>query len=500
MKRLLVALLLFGWPLASPSDPCRGADNDRAARIDRALEAVWKAKGVRPAEQAGDAEFFRRVSLDLTGRIPAAADVRAFLADTRPNKRRLWVEKLLAGPGYVRHTTNVWRDELLPPSNEAGVPAWTAELEAWLRGRVRANVPYHRMARELLTTSLTFDPTTPNGRPDRPGEASPLPFYRANALEPGNMATAVSRTFLGVQLDCARCHNHPFAPWTQRQFAEFAAFFAGARPTRLQAGRVVAATEDISRRTFALPGRKEVAARFLDGSAPRWTERTNPRAALADWITSPNNPYFARHAVNRLWARLFGAELAGEDSPFAALLDELAREFAAEGYDLKQLTRTLVATRAYQLTSSGNAPAELFARMRVRGLSAEQMYDSLARAAGFGPADHADLRADFQARFRQVGERPAERRPSVLQVLTLMNGALVERAVSPERGRTLAAVLEAPWLDTPGRIEALCLATVSRPPTAAERTRLAFKDGDSRKHLADVFWSLLNSSEFLFNH
>jgi Protein of unknown function (DUF1549)/Protein of unknown function (DUF1553) len=500
----LLALAPSTWA-ADGDDPAKGAA--LTARIDRALEGVWKAKDARPAEAAGDAEFFRRVHLDLAGCIPAAADVRSFLADARPDKRRRCVDDLLAGPGYVRHQTNLWRDQLLPPANGPQVPAWRTELEAWLRQQFRDDVTPDRLARALLTAPLTFDPTTPNGRPDRPGEPSPLPFYRANELKPESLAAAVSRTFLGVQLDCAQCHDHPFGPWKRRQFAEFAAFFAAAKPTRLQAGRVAAAVEDVERRSFALPGAEPVSARFLDGASPRWVEGSNPRAVLADWMTAADNPYFARHAVNRLWAQLFGAELAGSaDDPFADLLAELAREFAADGYDLKRLTRAVLASRAYQLGSAGDAPAALFARMRVRGLSADQMHDSLARAAGFRDGEHAALRADFLARFQQAGERAADRQPSVLQVLTLMNGPLVDEAVNPERGRTLAAVAEAPWLDTAGRVEALFLASLSRPPTRAERDRYAgFLDkagteADRRRRLGDVFWALLNSSEFILNH
>jgi hypothetical protein len=174
------------------------------ARIDRALEAVWNAEGNRTAEPADDAEFFRRVSLDLTGCIPAAADVRSFLADRRPDKRRRWIDELLAGPGYVRHMTNVWRDQLLPPVNGSQVQAWRTELEAWLRQQLRDDVPADQLARALLTTPLTFSPAAPDGHPDRPGEPSPLPFYRANDLDPQNLAAAVARTFLGIQLDCAR--------------------------------------------------------------------------------------------------------------------------------------------------------------------------------------------------------------------------------------------------------------------------------------------------------
>lgn len=511
VSKRLTPLFLLGCLLDCSSHPARGADDKvRAltARIDRALESQWKAQGVVPVGTAADAEFFRRISLDLGGCVPSAADVRAFLADHSPDKRERWVDRLLDGPRYVRHQTHLWRDLLLPPANGPQVSRWRVELEDWLRERIRKDVRYDRMVRELLTSPLAGQTT---GTADVPGAPTALSFYRTADYKPETLGANTARVFLGISLECAQCHNHPFAPLTKRDFAGFAAFFAGIQPTRLQAGRVVAVAEDLSRRSFALSGGEAVPARFLDGTDPRWAEEASGRSVLADWVTSPANPYFARHAVDRIWEQLFGAPLAADEaSPFKGLRDDLARVFVEEGYDTKQIVRALVASRAYQLTSASSGAessqqARLFGRMRVRGLSADQLFDSIVRVGRLPESAETALRTEFLDRFNQPGEKAADRQTSILQTLTLMNGPLLATATHHERGRLLAAVIAAPWLDAGGQVDALYLETLSRSPTAAERARFAqhvknAAASDRDQALADVLWALLNSSEFLFNH
>jgi hypothetical protein len=253
---------------------------------------------------------------------------------------------------------------------------------------------------------------------------------------------------------------------------------------------------------------------------------------LAEWVTSSNNPYFARAAVNRLWAYFFGTglvdpvdDMVGRDvkSSHPDLLDELARAFADGGYDLKYLMRAITNSRAYQLTSSGKPTAgeaaQLFARMPVRGLTGEQLYDSIAQATGYHeeapwlppeavPADQRSPRIDFMRRFADSGGKAAEPHTTILQALAVMNGTLARQATDPERGETLAAVADAPFLDTRRRLEVLYLATLSRRPRAHEEARLCrFIDGRGapgtagyRRALGDVLWALLNSAEFMLNH
>src|SRR5262249_5067697 len=297
---------------------------------------------------------------------------------------------------------------------------------------------------------------------------------------------------------------------------------------------------DPTKREIAIPNTTRIAkAKFLDGKEPEWAEGANTRRILAEWITKPDNPYFARAAVNRMWSYFFGAglidpvdEIAGGDHPATCpeLLNDLAKAFVESKFDLKFLVRAITGSRAYQLTSRGNAgnqeDVKLFARMAVRGLTAEQLFDSVAKATGYRDATPAgypgvaikgpggDPREEFLARFAAAGGKPTENQTSILQALTLMNSKLVADATSLERSETLAAVVDAPFLDTGGKIEVLYFATFARRPSEAEsarvtkfifeRTHTAKDDGERQKRqseaLADVFWALLNSGEFVLNH
>jgi hypothetical protein len=245
---------------------------------------------------------------------------------------------------------------------------------------------------------------------------------------------------------------------------------------------------------------------------------------LADWITDPRNPYFARAAVNRVWARFFGVGLVepvddmGDENPSAhpELHDRLARAFREHGYDLKYLIRAITASRPYGLTSavgrSEPAPAHLFASMPLRSLSPDQLFDSLAQATGFRDgapginAGDGGARGRFLELFANRDERPTEGQTSILQALNLMNGSLIASATSPATGDTLAAIAEAPFLDTAGRVESLYLAALTRRPRPDEAAAMAgyvgrAKTDDERSQaLGDVFWALLNSPEFRFNH
>jgi hypothetical protein len=270
------------------------------------------------------------------------------------------------------------------------------------------------------------------------------------------------------------------------------------------------------RREVTIPGTSQVVqAAFLDARKPQWSRRTTGRELLAEWVTAPDNPYFARAAVNRVWARFFGTgivdpvdDLRADNPPsHPELLDLLADRFRSHGYDMKFLIRAITATRAYGLTSavgrSEPAPASLFAAMPVRTLSPGQLYEAIAQATGFGAGSGRD---PFIELFTNRDERPTAAETTILQALALMNGALISRATSVEDSETLAAVVDAPFLDTPGRIEALFLAALTRRPRPDELARLVpyvergGPAGDPSQALADVFWALLNSPEFRFNH
>lgn len=531
-------LLLLGGVFLAGGTLAAAPDKDAialAAAIDRQVSAGWDANQIQPAPPASDAEFVRRVYLDLAGRIPAVAEVRAFLDDKRPDKRQRLIEQLLEGPRYVTHFTNVWRALLLPETGNNLQASFLAPgFESWLRAKLQQNTPYDAMVRELLTVSMQGRGRNPFGQPtDAP---SPIAFYLAKEVKPENLAAAASRLFLGVKIECAQCHNHPFAEWKRDQFWSFAAFFAGL--SRQGNGDFVVAGREmmVDRRELTIPGTERVVqAAFLDGTAPKWKYNTSARATLADWMTAKDNPYFARAAVNRLWGYFFGTgiidpvdEMVGGEhaASHPELLDELARQFAAHDFDLKFLIRAITTSRAYQLSSlathkSQDDPRQ-FARMPLRGLSAEQLFDSIAQATGYRAATNGNprffgnpgVRGRFLTQFANASDKATEVQTSILQALSMMNGQVTAAATDLERSETLAALLDAPFMDTAERIETLYLAVLSRQPTPRELERtIKYVEGggsaddtsaDMEKNynraLADVFWVLLNSGEFFLNH
>jgi hypothetical protein len=481
--------------------PARSAEPAEAltGRINQLLEARWAAANVRPAAEADDGEFLRRAWLDLVGTIPPVSEVRGFLEDRRADKRRRLVTRLLDGPGYVTHFSHFWRDVLLPENPNTENLGLRFGFEAWLRTRLSANTGYDRMVREILTGA----PRAERGVVDEAflavagGPVSPAAFYLANENKPENLAGSTARLFLAVKLECAQCHNHPHAAWKQEQFWAYAAFFGG---TQKKDGREIRVPKT----------GKLVQARFPDGAVPAWTNGASPGVVLADWMMRDDNPYFARAVVNRLWAYFLGAGLVEpvddltREGERDRLLDELAAEFVKHRYDLKYLIRAITTSRAYGLSSAaaeGEGGASHFARMPVRALAPEQVLASLAEVTG-APSPAPEL----AARFARPNEKPTEGQTSILQALALMNGKFVDDATRRERSETLAAVAHAPFLDTAGKIETLYLAALSRKPRAEESARLVkYVDkggpsGDPQRALADVFWALLNSGEFLLNH
>ncbi len=473
-----------------------------ADRIDQLIAARWAGKDVQPAARADDAEFFRRVHLDLAGRIPSIVSIRDFLDDDRPDKRRIWVEELLKQGSYSNHFTNVWRSLLLAQTNQQAqfqVPA----LDQWLHQRLKANMAYDQMVRELLTgaTNANF------------GTASTAAYFQANENKAENLAASTSRLFLGVKLECAQCHNHPFDKWTRMQFWEYAAFFANANQGRQE---------------IAVPGTdKVVPARFLDGTEPQWQAGVNARTTLAQWLTAADNPFFARAAVNRTWAYFFGMGLVdqadgpGDQDPasHSELLDELARAFVAHRFDMKFLIQAITASQAYQRSSAGTHPSQqdprLFARMALRGMTPAQLFDSLAEAteyeeaAGSGTFPFAQgpqsPRNEFLAKFAAQDQR-TEHQTSILQALYLMNNKFVVDRTSLQHNKSLNTIATAARSDTARRVETLFLLALSRKPRPEESARLIrYVDsggptGDPRLALTDVFWALLNSPEFILNH
>jgi hypothetical protein len=507
----LTSLLILGPTLAFGAPPLRDV-RALSARIDELIDLRLAKEGIPPAPRADDAEFFRRLSLDLNGRIPSVTQLVDFLDDTRPDKRRLWVDEMLDGPEnaplYVQHFAHVWRRQLLAhtPTQPDTV---VAPLEGWLRQQLTVNTPYDQLVRRLLT------------------DANVSGIYLANENKPENLASRTSRLFLGIKLECAQCHeDRSGGTWKQRQFWEFAAFFTGLReesgnpgmsmpPRRQEAG---------SARIQISGTNTWVKARFLDGGEPSWQRTTAPRQALSEWIARGDNPWFARAAVNRLWQYFLGVGLidpvdglgSEDNSPsHPELLDEVVRQFVAHDFDLKFLIRAITGSRTYQrssrLTHPGQADPRRFARASSRGLTPEQLYDSLvlatgyrsdpARVGSFGDFRAGPPRAVFLAAFEDPNSQPVDFRASIQQALLMMNGKFIEDMTSSTRSATVTAVIESNR-PVPQRIEELYLVVLSRKPRHEETRRLLdyVATGDSKQALRDILWSLLNSPEFALNH
>ncbi len=535
--RALVVLLLIAGT-ARPEDAASAgkpqtklaADDVQrvAAEIDARIANRWKEAHVKPAEFADDAEFLRRVYLHLDGSIPPVFEVRQFLADTSPDKRRRVVDKLLDQPGYIMNFTRYWRGVMLP---ETGSDLQTRFLipgfEAWLRDRLAENTAYDEIARQIINAKLNQDRNNRQAYMQAASGATPLAFYQAKQVAPENLAAATSRIFLGIRIECAECHDHPFDSWKRDQFWSFAAFFGGI--VREGQPNVFGQVREIpDRREISIPDSEQVVqAGYLDGSEPQWRFRVGARKTLADWVASRDNPYFSRAAANRIWGHFFGRGIVQPVDDFSEanppshpeLLNFLAKEFADHEFDLKFLIRAITASRTYQLSSrvthkSQEAP-ELFARMNVQGLAPEQIYASLAQATGtpvtfqannpFSLGNQSE-QGMFQEAFDDSGTTRTDRETTILQALALMNGGLTATATDLKRSQTLAAVAQAPFLDTEGKIETLFLAALSRKPREPELALMKkYVDtggpaNDPDKALADVFWALLNSSEFLLNH
>jgi hypothetical protein len=500
-----------------------------AAKIDELIARRWQADHAIPAPPADDATFIRRVSLDIAGKIPSVAELHEFLEDTSPDKRQKLVERLLDSPGYVMHFSNVWRAVMLPEAeSNLEVRFLIPGFQAWLRKQLTANTGFDALVREILTVPV--DPRLAANPLQPQAEVTPVGFYQAKQLKPENLAAGTARMFLGVRIECAQCHDHPFDEWKREQFWGYAAFFAGVeRDQNGEKGALDAIREMFDKRELEIPGTdKKVVPTHLDGAQPKLKFRDSTRTILADWMISDRNTYFTRTAVNRLWGQFFGIGIVNPVDDFTAdnppshpeLLDELARQFAAHKYDFKFLIRAITATKAYQLSSQQTHKSQenprLFARMALKGLAPEQLFDSIAQATGyhepyanrnpnqFGMMNNG-AREDFLQMFDNSRDSVIEQQTTILQALSMMNGQFVSDATGLEKSATLSAVADFPLMTTAERVEALYLAAFSRPPRTDELDRLVkYVDSggaakDSKKALSDVFWALLNSSEFLFN-
>ncbi|HXJ59816.1 MAG TPA: DUF1549 and DUF1553 domain-containing protein [Verrucomicrobiae bacterium] len=501
--------------------------------IDEHIYAKLRRMKTLPSELCTDAEFARRVYLDLTGLPPRPEKVHAFFEDKTASreKREKLVEELLASNDYVEFWANKWADLLQCNSENLGQKSvWL--YRDWIRRQIARNTPYDQMVRALLTAQGS-------------SYENPAVNYLRVLREPGKMTEDVSQTFLGVRFNCNKCHDHPFERWTQNQYYQMGAYFAQVGFKKGQVGRDVIFAE--AGGSFQITS-EEVVYRKPEGGEMKHPKTdmvvapvvpigqakpvepdSDRREVLVDWLTSPDNPFFAKAMANRIWSYFFGKGIIDPVDDIRAsnppsnpeLLDALAKSFVASKWNLKQLMRTICQSRTYQLSIVRNKWNEddtiNFSHAAPRRLSAEQMLDALGVATGtkiqFNGVPKG-MRAvqipdgmvtgnDFLTLFGRPKRQSAcecERTSNLTlsHALSLINGTTIGEALSSPDSRI--AKLADTEKDDRKLIEEIYVACLSRPPTDKEVKAVEFKPGTNRLEVAqDLAWALLNSPAFLFN-
>ncbi len=482
--------------------------------VDEVVHLKLRAARVAPADVCSDAVFVRRVHLDLLGLLPTPDETRAFLADGDADKRGALMDALLTRPEFAATQAMAWAEVMQ-------VDAATMEgkgaslLGQWLRDVFAQHRPLDAAVRELLTAEgSTFS-------------AAPANFHLV-AAEPHLLAEKVAQNLLGVRMQCAQCHNHPFEKWSMDDYYGFAAFFG-----QLGRKRGDDPYEWViwDRRNGDVRNKRngEVAApRLLGGGVVKVPPGTDRRAVLAQWLTAADNPFFAANVVNRLWARLFGRGIVdpvddvrvSNPPSHPRLLDQLAKLFVDSGFDVRPVVATICKSRTYQLARhTGSPPAALFAGNQVRRLSAEQLLDAIGAVTGVPTKYQGVALGDpvtgldgsgANVRFLEVFGRPArtsactcDRReePTLGQTLHLINGDTIAQKVGDKNGRMRQGLGAKQVPDA--MLDELFLRAYSRLPTTTERERLLAAVAASQDKVAawhDVYWAVLNSKEFTFQH
>lgn len=502
-----------------------------AGSIDALVERKQRSLGLTPSPLCDDLTFLRRVSFDLIGTAPTAEEITAFLADKSPDRRARHVDTLLARPEYADYWTLKWGDLLRSERNRLGGSKGMWSFTNWIRAQLRENRPIDQFVRELVTAQGS---TYTNG---------PSNYYRV-VSGAQDLAETTSQIFLGVRLQCARCHRHPFERWSQDDYYQFAAFFArvGLKSSQefgIFGGEQIVRVNDSGDvrhpKTGAVmpPTPLGVPRQAASGETPQpdLDAFGDRRSALADWLVDKNNRLFARNIANRYWGYLFGIGIVNpiDDQRVTnpptnrELLERLADSLVRYGYDVKKLLREIVLSKTYQrsaVATPENRNDELYFTHYVpHRLSAESLLDAIDYSCGTQekynelPAGtraialpDSSVGSDFLDTFgrskRTIAcecERVTE--PNLSQTLRLMNGELVNRKVSQGDGRI--AKLLAAKRSNDVILRELYLCTVGRMPRPEERLHvmgaLAFTS-DRKAVFEDVLLTLLNSKEFLFNH
>jgi hypothetical protein len=493
--------------------------------VDKLVFAKLKMLSIPPSDVCSDQEFVRRAYLDVCGILPDADAVRKFLADRSPDKRAKLVDALLERPEYADYWTMKWSDVLRSSRKTIQVKG-THVFQRWLRLRLVKDVGFDEVVRDLITASgSTY--------------ANPPANYYRIARDAQNLAETTAQLFFGIRMQCAKCHNHPFERWTQDDYYSMAAWFARVRQKKdvLEPGpapNVVGGEVIFDARggevTQPRTG-KQMAPKYLGGAIPPIGPRQDRREVLAKWLTSPDNPFFAKSTVNRIWYHLMGRGVVDpvddfrDSNPSAndELLDALAKDFSGAKFSFKHLIRVIMASRTYQLSAEGTElnkdDSKYFSHAVTKLLPAEPLLDAICQAldvpekfAGMpagtravqlpdGDSNHPFLKTFGQPARELACECERESDSNLAQALQLINGPTVNeklRNASNRIGKLLAKKLSDGVM-----LEDLYLSTLSRLPTAEDvKVSMDYLTvaKDKRKAWEDVHWALINSKEFLFRH
>jgi hypothetical protein len=486
--------------------------------IDELAFDKLRRLGLPPSPPASDSAFARRVTIDIAGRLPTLEETQSFLRSSDPRKRQQLVDRLLKSPGYADYFANKWSSILRNQRDNNGGKHTTYAFHDWIRESLLANKPFDQFAREILAAS---------GQVDR----NPAISWYHQVRDPAAQVEDTAQLFLGMRIQCARCHHHPFEKWSQQDYYGMAAFFA--RVGRKDSG--IRGKENVYHRAGRATAKNPQSGQAVPptplGDAPLDVDpHTDPRLVLADWLAQPDNPFFAKALVNRYWKHFFGRGLVDPEDDMRVtnpasnpeLLDALAKDFVDSGFDLKALVRRICSSQLYGLSALPHEynqdDKQNFSRFYPRRLHAEVLLDAIDRLtdspsqfAGMPSGTRAVQLPDnaFDSYFLTVFGRPdaasaceCERSDDVnlAQCLHLLNSADVQQKVSGQRAQALA-VEQRPHSQ---RIRELYLRAYSREPTRDElATALAYLDQKSdqvQQAYEDILWAIINTKEFVFNH
>lgn len=469
-----------------------------------------------PSESVSDADFLRRVYVDIIGTLPTSQEARTFLSDTDPERRARLVDQLLERPEYATYWALKWSD-LLHVDRAVLGPRRAFAYYRWIRDHLAANRPMDEFARAIVTANGPLDESPQGG------------FYQA-VVKPGDRASAFSQVFLGIRIECAECHHHPFDRWSQQDYYGMTAYFApiSAQPAPMADVLLI----DPGVKTVHPRTGQEVDAHPLGAAELSSPADDDPRRILADWLTAPENPWFARNLANRTWAHFFGRGLVEpvddvrqtNPSLNGVLLGKLASYLQSQDYHMKPLIRLITSSRAYQRTAQPNPTNESdiqnASRALLKPLDAEVLLDAISQTTGvpsqFNGAA-ADTRAielwdsKLQHPFLRLFGRPERKtacqcerssEPSVGQVLHIMNSPEIFARLNHQGGTVSKLVRTTP--ENSLLAEELYLTFLSRFPSHSERQVVdeyfTTHSGSRRDAAVDLAWSLMNSLEFSFNH